>query len=98
NAGRDVLPVFLQVSVDGDTAGGGVPLDGVAELAQITEDLPQLDLRGLMVVPPLDTDAKEVFTTVRELANKLGEQLERTMKLSAGMSADLADAIASGTD
>ena len=98
NARRDVLPVFIQVSFDGDTARGGVPLDGVAELAQIIEDLPNLDLRGLMVVPPLDTDAKEVFTTVRKLANKLGEQLERTMKLSAGMSADLADAIASGTD
>ena len=73
NAQRDKLPVFIQVSYDGDTARGGVALDGVEELAQIIEDLPNLDFRGLMVVPPLESDAKEVFTTVRELANRLGE-------------------------
>jgi len=51
-----------------------------------------------MVVPPLESDAKEVFSTVRELANRLGEQLKRPLLLSAGMSADLSEAIASGTD
>ncbi|MGO1799442.1 YggS family pyridoxal phosphate-dependent enzyme [Corynebacterium casei] len=98
NAGRESLPVFIQVSYDGDTARGGVALDGVEELAKIIEDLPNLELRGLMVVPPLDTVAKEVFSAVRELADSLGEQLKRPMKLSAGMSADLKEAIAAGTD
>ena len=98
NAQRDKLPVFIQVSYDGDTARGGVARDGVEEIAQIIEDLPNLELRGLMVVPPLESDAKEVFSTVRELANRLGEQLKRPLLLSAGMSADLSEAIASGTD
>ena len=98
NAQRDILPVFIQVSHDGDTARGGVAPEGVEELAQIIEDLPNLELRGLMVVPPLESDSKQVFTSVRELTNKLGEQLKRPLLLSAGMSADLADAIASGTD
>lgn len=98
NAGREVLPVYIQVSYDGDTARGGIGLDGVEELAKIIEDLPNLELHGLMVVPPLDTDAKEVFSAVRKLADQIGDLLERPMKLSAGMSADLEDAIASGTD
>lgn len=98
NAGRESLPVFIQVSYDGDTARGGVALDGVAELAKIIDNLPNLELRGLMVVPPLDADAKEVFSAVRELADSLSEQLKRPMKLSAGMSADLSEAIAAGTN
>ena len=98
NAGREPLPVFIQVSYDGDTTRGGVALDGVEELAKIIEDLPSLNLQGLMVVPPLGTDAKEVFSTVRDLKDRIGDQLKRPMLLSAGMSADLPDAIAAGTN
>lgn len=98
NAEREPLPVFIQVSYDGDTSRGGIAIDGVVELAEIIENLPNLELSGLMVVPPLESDASEVFTTVRKLADQLGEQLKRPMKLSAGMSADLKEAIAAGSD
>ena len=51
-----------------------------------------------MVVPPLDADAQEVFSTVRADVDRLSERLGRQLKLSAGMSADMDAAIAAGTD
>lgn len=92
------LPVYIQVSYDGDTGRGGVERGDVEKLARTIEDCAHVSLRGLMVVPPLDADAAEVFDAVRQLADALGQQLGRGMELSAGMSADMADAIAHGSD
>ncbi|MDY3127815.1 MAG: YggS family pyridoxal phosphate-dependent enzyme [Corynebacterium sp.] len=99
NAGRDEpLPVFIQVSVDADSTRGGIPLAHLSELVEVVEDLELLTLKGLMVVPPLDADAQQVFTKVRAECDVLTQQLGRGMKLSAGMSADLEQAIAAGSD
>ena len=92
------LPVFIQVSADGDGARGGVPAEALDELVEAVEDSQQLDLAGLMVVPPLDADAAEVFQSVRQAVDRLSEELGRALKLSAGMSADMAEAIAAGSD
>lgn len=92
------LPVFIQVSADGDAARGGCPMDKLDELVGVIEGLEHLELRGLMVVPPLDADAGEVFRAVRRRADEVGEGVGRRMALSAGMSADLPEAIAAGTD
>lgn len=93
-----VLPVFIQISYDGDTSRGGIARENLDELVDAVEALEHLRLTGLMVVPPLDTDAGEVFAAVRGLADAVGDRLGRAMKLSAGMSADLPAAIAAGTD
>ncbi|MDO5031395.1 YggS family pyridoxal phosphate-dependent enzyme [Corynebacterium sp.] len=95
---EDGLPVFIQVSADGDTARGGCPVDGVFELADLVEELENLQLRGLMVVPPLDADPGEVFGQVRALAEEVATRCGHPMLLSAGMSGDMAEAIAHGSD
>lgn len=92
------LPVFIQVSFDEDTARGGVARADVDTLADEIENFEHLELQGLMVVPPLEADAAEVFAAVRAQADELGQRLGRPMRLSAGMSADMAAAIAAGTD
>lgn len=96
------LPVFLQVSADGDTARGGVVLDQLDALADATVAADHLHLAGLMVVPPLGADAREVFELVRAKVDALNERLDRpvedALKLSAGMSGDLDAAIAAGTN
>ncbi len=97
-AESDVLPVYLQVSADGDTARGGVTDEDLDELAEHVMGLGHLELVGLMVVPPLDSDAGEVFRRVRARADQLGERFGRPMRLSAGMSGDMEEAIASGSD
>ena len=93
----DTLPVFIQVSADGDTARGGCPLEQVSDLVDVVEELDNIELQGFMVVPPLESEPVEVFTRVKELVEETSKQLGRPLKLSAGMSADLQAAIESGT-
>lgn len=92
------LPVFIQVSADGDISRGGVIREELDEVIEAVEAADHLEFAGLMVVPPLDADAQEVFSTVRADVDRLSERLGRQLKLSAGMSADMDAAIAAGTD
>lgn len=92
------LPIFIQVSADGDTSRGGVVREELDEVIEAAEAAEHLEFAGLMVVPPLDADAQEVFSTVRADVDRLSERLGRQLKLSAGMSADMDAAIAAGTD
>ncbi|MER0027325.1 YggS family pyridoxal phosphate-dependent enzyme [uncultured Corynebacterium sp.] len=92
------LPIFIQVSADGDTSRGGVIREEMDEVIESVEAAEHLEFAGLMVVPPLDADAREVFSTVRADVDRLSERLGRQLKLSAGMSADMDAAIAAGTD
>lgn len=93
-----VLPVYLQLSADGDISRGGVPAADLEALAAHVEKLDRLLLAGVMVVPPLDADAAAVFTDARKLCDKLAARFGRRLYLSAGMSADLDKAVAAGSD
>lgn len=93
-----VLPVFLQLSVDGDASRGGLPADELSELADHVVKLEHLELAGVMVVPPLEADAAVVFRAARGLCDELATRVGRRLRLSAGMSADLGEAIAAGSD
>lgn len=92
------LPVFIQLSHDGDTARGGVVYADVDVLVGVVEELDNLELRGFMVVPPLDAEPVEVFARVRKLCDEVSGRLGRKLLMSAGMSADMAVAIAAGSD
>ena len=89
-----VLPVYLQLSADGDPARGGVREEDLAELVDTVHAADNLELRGLMVVPPLGVDPDPVFARARTLCSDLGPEFE----LSAGMSADLENAVAQGSN
>ncbi|WP_257202147.1 YggS family pyridoxal phosphate-dependent enzyme [Corynebacterium cystitidis] len=92
------LPCLVQVSMDNDPTRGGVPLDEVDQLATLVEEADNLAFGGIMVVPPLESDATAVFSQARELADRLGERLGRRLTMSAGMSDDYVEAIACGSD
>ena len=98
--GPDLPPlnVCIQVNVDDEASKSGVPLAGVAELAEQIEVLPNLRLRGLMAIPRADNDDGN-RAAFRQLAMTLS-QLRNTMPaldtLSMGMSADYAVAIEEG--
>lgn len=93
-----VLPVYIQVSADGDTSRGGIEVEQLAQLAEFVESTAYLRLEGLMVVPPLNSNPREVFTHVCQLVDDLAARFERELLLSAGMSSDLEDAIVCGSD
>lgn len=93
HAGRSV-EVLLQVSLDGER-GGALPAD-LPVLAEQVEQAEGLVLRGLMAVAPLAVDPAGAFGQLADLAAALRVNHPAATMISAGMSGDLEQAIASG--
>lgn len=91
------LEVLLQVSLDDDPARGGVPVAGVLALADRVAGTSHLRLGGVMAVAPRDTPAREAFATLAEVAAAVRAAHPGATVLSAGMSGDLEEAVASGS-
>lgn len=94
---RTNLDCYVQVSADGDTARGGVTFAELPEVIEAVEEAEHLRFRGLMTVPPLGADARLVFEQVAARLRDLEGELGRPLDYSAGMSADMAEAIAAGS-
>lgn len=94
----EILPCMVQLSYDGDSARGGAHLDDVPAIVEAVEESEHLEMAGFMVVPPLDSQPREVFTQARSLTDDYAAKLNRNLRLSAGMSGDFVDAIACGSD
>lgn len=91
------LPVLLQLSLDGDTARGGVARTALPELADHVAGLGHLRLAGLMVVPPLEGAAAAHFADAAEVYSRLRADHPDADTFSAGMSGDIEEAIAAGS-
>ena len=83
------LRLLLQVSLDGDTARGGVLPEEAAHLADEVEGHELLSLKGVMAVAPLGVDPDDAFARLREVADGIRARHPGADWLSAGMSADL---------
>ena len=93
----DQLPVFIQWSADGDPSRGGAKENDLDSLADAINSSQYLTLEGLMVVPPRDDDSAEVFARAAELSEAIRQKYGGCGGLSAGMSGDLENAIATGS-
>ena len=96
------LQVCLQVNIDGGANKSGVAPEQALELAQAVQNLPGLQLRGLMSIPePYDDPRQtlEVHQRTRALFDQMGQILDlpRWDTLSMGMSQDLELAIMAGS-
>jgi len=92
------LNICLQVNIDAQESKDGCQPEEVAELVQQISQLPNLKLRGLMVIPAPDhsqafVDAKNLFENVKAQH----AHPEDWDTLSMGMSGDMASAIAAGS-
>jgi pyridoxal phosphate enzyme (YggS family) len=87
---------FLQVSLDGDPARGGVLPAELLRLADQLAGRPALDLLGVMAVAPLDEDPPGAFARLREASDRLRVGHPAATRISAGMSGDLEAALACG--
>ena len=94
-AGRE-LTSLVQVSLDGDTARGGVPAAGLAEVAAALAAEPGLLLGGVMAVAPLGVPPAAAFAPLPALSAAVRGIRPGATVISAGMSADLEAAIAAG--
>ena len=92
------VDVLLQVSLDPPGASGrsGVDPDDLDDLAAAVAEAERLELRGLMAVAPLGEDPAAAFGRLADIrAGFLARHPDATW-LSAGMSADLEQAIGAG--
>ncbi|HLH09103.1 MAG TPA: YggS family pyridoxal phosphate-dependent enzyme [Terriglobales bacterium] len=97
------LPVLIEVNVGGEEAKSGVPATaaGVEEIVATAGNLVNLEIRGLMTVPPYTENpdgARLFFRKLRELRNEVSRAsgLELSV-LSMGMSHDFEVAIEEGS-
>lgn len=90
------VPVLVQVSDDGDPTRGGAAATDVPALADLVDAQPELRLRGVMVVAPLGVAPRPVFARLRELSERLRADHPDATIISAGMTADLIEAIGEG--
>jgi pyridoxal phosphate enzyme (YggS family) len=95
--GRPRLDVLVQASIDGDPARGGCPLPELDELAAYIARTGGLRLRGVMAVAPLGADPAPAFERLARAAEQLRRDHPGATELSAGMSADLEQAIRHGS-
>lgn len=104
--GRDgrELGCLIQVALDAESGErgerGGVAPDGIEELAAAVESAPGLRLAGLMTVAPLAGPfagrQRAAFDRLMEISSRLRGNHPAANMVSAGMSADLEDAVSAG--
>ena len=91
-----VIDIFLQLSLDGDPARGGVRASELAALGAHLQTLPNLNLVGVMCVLPLGIEARIGFTEVAKIHRDFQGGFPAANSLSAGMSGDFEVAIDCG--
>ncbi|WP_374977819.1 YggS family pyridoxal phosphate-dependent enzyme [Microbacterium trichothecenolyticum] len=94
--GDAVLDVLLQVNLTDDPGRGGVAPDDLEALAVRAAGLPSLRVRGVMAVAPLDEPPAPAFERLSGLSGVVRSVVRDADWISAGMTADFAEAIAAG--
>lgn len=100
NEARQGLPplnVLIQINIDDEPTKSGCRLDELDELVQAVMSLPNLSLRGLMIIPSKEgSDAfvrtKAVFDAIKAKVNS-----PHWDTLSMGMSGDMDEAVKHGS-
>ncbi len=93
------LNVCIEVNLAGEAAKGGAAPGDVEALASAVAALPRLKLRGLMCLPPQESEfeaQRRWFAELRRLFERLNAQGAGLDTLSMGMSADLEAAVLEG--
>ena len=94
------MPVLIEVNVANESTKAGVSIDETLALAHQIAAVPQLDLQGLMTIPPWSTEPGESRVHFDRLAALAAEGRAQGLdlhQLSMGMTGDLEEAIAAGS-
>lgn len=94
--GDGALDVLLQVNLTDDPDRGGTAPEGIEALAAHVAGCATLRLRGVMAVAPLGEQAAAAFERLAEYARQVRAVVPAASWISAGMSADFAEAITCG--
>ncbi|MEV0596468.1 YggS family pyridoxal phosphate-dependent enzyme [Nonomuraea cavernae] len=93
--GREI-GCLVQVSLDDDPGRGGAMPGDVLDLADQIAAYDNVWLGGVMAVAPLGEEPAKAFARLQEVALAVQERHPRATMISAGMSEDLAEAVAYG--
>ncbi|MFF4411823.1 YggS family pyridoxal phosphate-dependent enzyme [Streptosporangium sp. NPDC001559] len=94
-AGREIT-CLVQVALDDDPGRGGVVPAQVTALADAVAEAEGVRLGGVMAVAPLGQEPGRAFARLREIAEAVRADHPEAVVISAGMSGDLAEAVANG--
>lgn len=96
------MDVLVEVNIGRELSKGGVDPDGLVEFIDEIRQLPGLRVKGLMAIPPICSDRKELlryFSGMEQyyvdIAGKTMDNVSMTC-LSMGMSSDFSEAIQCG--
>lgn len=89
-----IQPVLIELNLAGEDSKAGLPPSALAELAAEVQAMGNLQLQGLMCIPPAG-EGRPYFAQLRGLREELGGAAVLP-HLSMGMSDDFEDAIAEG--
>ena len=88
--------IFIQVSLDNQPNRGGVLPDLIPEFLEEISAFPNLKIRGLMAVAPLDVEPVIAFQRLKALSDRVVKTQPKAHEISAGMSNDFEAAISEG--
>jgi len=89
--------IFIQVSLDTiPQSREGVDPADLMQLAEQIMSLPNLEVKGLMVVAPLDQPTEQAFVRLQQIQQKFIQLYPAASSLSSGMSGDYELAISLG--
>jgi PLP dependent protein len=95
-----LVQVALDAESDGSGGRGGVPPEAVRDLADVLAEAQHLRLAGVMTVAPLTGPYAHrpgaAFERLQEISTGLRARHPAATMVSAGMSADLEEAVAAG--
>ena len=86
------LKIFIQVNIGKEEQKSGVEIESLENLHKICVKKLDLDIIGLMCLPPKNYDNPKYFKEMKNLASKIGVK-----ELSMGMSADYISASSLGS-
>ena len=84
---------FIQVNIGSENQKSGVMPEDLKDLYDFSI-MKKLNISGLMCIPPVDQNPKDYFLEMRNLR----DQLNKSLKLSMGMSGDYQTALTCGSD
>ena len=90
------INTFIQLSLDGDPSRGGVVEEELFALAESVAELSQVNLMGIMCVPPVSMEPETAFAKVGAIHQRFTAQYPDSPYLSAGMSGDYLQALHHG--
>ncbi len=93
NKFQKIMPIFIQVNIGNEPQKSGVKIEEANDFIKFCKNNLNLEVKGLMAVPPSDKNPAPFFALLKKIATENGLK-----ELSMGMSLDYDIAIALGSN